>query len=59
MNNPLFLNLERPAIITQYFGEENDIIKKCYMHGAASLSRDVYVGHNPYNAVTRKISTYI
>ena len=43
MNNPPILNLERPVVIRQYFGKENDSIKNRNTHGTSSSSRAIPV----------------
>ena len=59
MNNPPILNLERPSVIRQYFGKENETTKKRYIYGASSSSGTVSVGTDPNNLVTHKMPLYM
>ena len=47
MNNPPMLNLNRPAVIRQYYGEVNKINNKRITYGASKSLGTISVGTDP------------
>jgi len=59
MNNPPMLNLNRPAVIRQYYGEVNKINNKRITYGASKSLGTISVGTDPHNFITRKMTYHM
>ena len=59
MNNPPMLNLNRPAVIRQYFGKVNTVSNNRFTYGASKSLGSISVGTDPHNFITRKMTNHM